>query len=321
MAGWSLEAQERKIRWPQWSADSVEKFLEWLYTGDYSIPLPTKARQVAVPQKLEAETPGPHDDERDTDEAVEEDFPMELQEEEWNRQVPPETYQVPAHRIEKASVSSSAPTATPTAKGPLTALKDLEWKGSHAVQTTSGAENFTNHMNDTHLASSKQLDYDATFMTHAILYVIGCEKDLHELKNMAWQRLRSLLVEIGAPETGSPIIGNMVALIQYTYSETGVSELPVEPLRDLVTSYVAIHFTNFRGAEVDALFSSQAADDREFVVEVMAKVRQSMENFETKSSEVTKTTPDERPYCTICGIQRTWSYTPQGYRWRCRCCN
>lgn len=324
MAGWGLETQERKIRWPQWSADNVEKFLEWLYTGDYSIPLPMEARPVAVPQQLEAKTLGPDGDERNTDEVVDEGFPMELQEEEWNRQVPPETNQIPAHQTEKPWVSSPAPTVTPTVSGPLKALQDLEWKGSHAVQTTSGAENFTNRMKDTHLASSKQLDYDATIMTHATLYVIGCEKDLHELKNMAWQRLRSLLVEIGAPGAGTPVIGNMVALIQYTYKETGVSELPVELLRDLVTNYVAIYFTKFRGAAVDALFSSRAADDGEFVVEVMAKVRQSMENFEANTSEVTETTPDGVLYCSGCGNQMTRVYNRFRNRskrgWSCSRC-
>ena len=285
VAGWGSETQERKIRWPQWNADIVERFLEWLYTGDYSIPFPTEARRVAVPEQSEAGMPESNDVKGATDQAIDEDFAMELQEEEWNMPVQPERNYLPPHmRAVKPSASSPAPSATPIAKGPLTALEDLEWKGSHAVQKTSRAEEFTNRMNN-QLASSKQFDYDATFMTHATLYVIGCEKDLHELKNMAWQRLRSLLVSIGSPTAGTPVIANMVALIQYTYKETGVSELPVDPMRDLATSYVAIYFTKFNGAEVDALLASQAADDREFVVEVMAKVRQSMEDL-----EATKTT-------------------------------
>jgi len=288
VAGWGSETQERKIRWPQWNADIVEKFLEWLYTGDYSIPLPTEACQVAVPQQPEAKMPETHEDTRDTDQAVDENFSMELQEEVWNLPVQPEQWLPPHMRTVKPSVSSPAPNATPTGKGPLPALEDLKWKGSHAIKTISRAEQFTNRLSwSPQFASSKQLDYDATFMTHATLYVIGCEKDLLELKNMAWQRLRSLLVTIGSPTAGMPVVANMVALIQDTYKETGVSESSVEPLRDLVTSYVAIHFTKFKGAEVDALFSSQAADDREFVVDVMTKVRQSMEDLEaTKSTPV-----------------------------------
>ncbi len=296
VAGWGLETQERKIRWPHWNANVVEKFLEWLYTGDYSIPFPIEARGVVVPEQSEAGMPESNDVKGVTDQAVDEDFPMELQEEEWNMPVQPEQNYLPPHmRAVKPSASSPAPSATPTGKGPSTALEDLEWKGSHAVQKTSRAEEFTNRMYD-QLASSKQLDYDATFMTHATLYVIGCEKDLLELKNMAWQRLRSLLITIGSPVVGMPLIANMVALIQYTYRETGVSELPEDPLRELVTSYVAIQFTKFKGAEVDALFASQVADDRDFVVDMMSKVRQSIENFEA----VMKTTLDRKNIDNLC---------------------
>ena len=265
-----------------------------------------------------------------TDQTVDEDFPMALQEEEWNKPVQSKQGYVPPHmRSVKKSASSPAPSTAPTGKGPLTALEDLKWKGSHAVQVTSQAEKFTIRMAN-QLASSKQLNYDATFMTHATLYVIACEKDLPELKNMAWQRLRSLLVAIGPLGKKAPVLANMVALIQYTYRETGVSELALDPLRDLVTSYVAINFTKFKGAKVDALFSSQAADDREFVVEVMAKVSQSMKDLEAKDFEVKKTAPGYKSRasipgpnnmaesCGFCGFQR--SRMTRGSGWYCWYC-
>lgn len=322
VAGWSLETQERKIRWPQWSADIVEKFLEWLYTGDYTIPIPTEARSVGKPQQVEEESSEPEDEQETTDQAMDEDFPVELQEE-WSMPVQPEQHHLPPHmRTTKPLASSPAPSATPTAEGPLTALEDLTWKGSHALETTTRAEDFARLM-DSQLAWSKPLDYNPTFTTHATLYIIACEKDLPELKNMSWQRLRSLLIDIGSPVLGTPLIANLVALITCTYRETGVSELTVDPLRDLLTSYAAINFTLFQGAEVDALFASQAADDREFLVELMAKVRQSMQNLEVEKYRTPKTTPNHKHnkvLCTRCGNQMAWVHNASVPNWYCRQC-
>ena len=232
----------------------------------------------------EAEVPMREVDDNISDEhgAVFEESPRKPQEKAWGIRVEEEW--APQPKPEGPLISSPTTSAIqPSDQGPLTPLKDLTWSGSHAIKKTSQAEEFDNWLKN-QLAHSKQLDYKATFMTHATLYVIACQKELDELKNMAWQRLRSLLVAVGPLLAGWPIIANMVALIQYTYKETSVSELAEDPLRDLVTSFVAIHFTKFKGPEVDNLFYSELADDREFVVELMVKVRQSMENLETLES-------------------------------------
>lgn len=280
VTGWASETQHRKIKWPEWSADIIDKFLEWLYTGDYTIPYP---KEVVRPEMHDSDVQFHESAEGEAHEegVAPEGFPVELQEQEWNSSAEAEPVQQPDSP--RALTSYLEPRKT----GPLTPLNDLAWEGCRAAEKTTHAETFDPWMLLNN--SLYPLDYEATFMTHATLYVIACQKDLADLKNMAWQRLRALLVEIGAPDAESPIIGNMVALIQYTYRETGVSELPEDPLRDLVTSYVAIYFTKFRGAEVDALFSSRAADDREFVVEIMDKVRQSMENLEATTGTIAST--------------------------------
>ena len=294
MAGWASEAQTRRIVWPEWSGDIVEKFLEWLYTNDYTIPLPTQARMV----REDTQVSRANDVEEDRPSAVKEDFPYQLQEEEWRTE--PEPAPEPAEPLYPAS--PEIPVAAPQSeepskssenmssqrnaeKGPLARLEELRWNGSHPIKKTSRSDDFDSWMMH-HMSEIKLLDYEATFITHATLYVIACQKDLIELKNMAWQRLRSLLVTVEAPVAGRPIIADLVALIRYTYKETGVSELPVDPLRDLLTTYVAIHFTAFKGPEVDNLFSSASGDDRDFVVDLMVKVRQSMANLEAKKNTV-----------------------------------
>lgn len=270
--------------WKQWSADTVEKFLGWLYTNDYTIPLPTDSRQ-RVKDDAPSRRPGSSDDNK----AVNDEFPYSLQEEEWRMPDDPAFELAPVVEVsqkmgkktkskKKGSFSQTPPTEAEP--GPLVLLKDLSWRGSHAVDKTMKTQLFEKQVEVRLRGYSQHLDYGVTLMTHATLYVVACEKNLIELKNMAWQRLRSLLIAIGGPVAGKPIVGNLVALSQYAYQETGVSELPQDPLRDLLTSYVAIHFTKFQGPEVDGLFSSQATDDRDFVVEVMIKVRHRMLHFE-----------------------------------------
>lgn len=299
IAGRFVESQERKIRWPQWSADIVDKFLQWLYTGDYAIPLPMEYHRAKGKRAVKLDLDGPAVNETSRDTQPTEDFPYDLQEREWAGTAATEPVEsefaepVPVPEREEPTLPAPPPKAPSSslpasmfpaidietiAIVPLTPLKDLEWKGSHPVMTESRAGNFNEWMDQRD--KIQRYDYGVTLMTHATLYVIACEKDLHELKNMAWQRLRSLLIKIGAPVQGKPVLENLVTLIHYAYRETGISELPVDPLRDLLTSYVAIHFTKFRGPEVDSLFASKGADDREFVVDLMAKVRQSMEHFE-----------------------------------------
>lgn len=290
VAGWASETEERKIIWKEWDADTVEKFLEWLYTGDYTCSYPKKVRKVArkripdadvVWRKVKATEQEPSVNNDLGERPPDEDFPVELQEEEWGREVPNEVETPPVLSVEQpaldSELESSDGVCSSPRKDPLTPLRDLKWHKSHHLQPESQDQMF-NAWIEKHLGNpeSDRLDYEATFMTHAKLYVMACQMDLHELKNMSWQRLRSLLVALGSPTPGQPVIGNMVTLIHYTYKETGMSELAVDPLRDLLTSFVAIHFTKFYGPDVDALFASGDEDDREFVVDVLAKVKQNV---------------------------------------------
>ena len=309
MAGWAAEAQTRRIVWPEWSGDIVDKFMQWLYTDDYDTPYPTEARNVAEEQETAEQDGGLNKLEKVDPTSTTEAFPYELQEEEWSAPAEPDAVPAPqpasgfeehpiastVRKFRKKRTKDSLKTKdSMKSKGPLTPLEDLKWKGCHAIKMKSRAEEFDSWMQG-HRKEPKPLDYGATFITHATLYVIACQKDLIELKNMAWQRLRALLVAIGPPVPGWPIVADLVGLIQYTYRETGISELKKEPLRELLTSYVAIHFTSFEGPEVDNLFSSTVSDDREFVVELMSKVRQRMENLEAKKSATNDNNDAEQP--------------------------
>lgn len=162
---------------------------------------------------------------------------------------------------------------------PLTRLEDLTWHGCRTLEKSSEAEEFdrwTGHQ----LWRPDELNYENILMTHAKLYVMACFYQLDELKNMSWQRLRAVLVSIGKPSHQTPVIGNLVTLIHYVYQETGDNSLGEEPLRMLVTSFAALHYTKLNGTGVNDLLLSTEAADREFVVDLFEKVAQHMSYLE-----------------------------------------
>ena len=46
--GGGKEMEEGNIVWPDWSVIGAEKFLEWLYTGDYKCPYPSRISEQEV---------------------------------------------------------------------------------------------------------------------------------------------------------------------------------------------------------------------------------------------------------------------------------
>ncbi|KAL8871790.1 MAG: hypothetical protein Q9198_007342 [Flavoplaca austrocitrina] len=115
---------------------------------------------------------------------------------------------------------------------------------------------------------------------------MACRYMLTELKNLSWQRLRSVLVEINNPRAKSSFMGNLVDLIRYAYKETSNESGCTEPLRQLVTTYAAIHCGQFRGPIVDDLMMSTELSDREFVSGFTLKTMQKIHRLERKNSDL-----------------------------------
>ncbi|KAL9583133.1 MAG: hypothetical protein Q9212_002882 [Teloschistes hypoglaucus] len=176
---------------------------------------------------------------------------------------------------------------------PLTRVRELIGpKGDNKSKKMSKAEEYdkwTGHL----LWRPDELDYDNTIMIHAELYIMASQYLLDELKDLTWQRLRSVLVSIGTPVPGSLFIRNLVKVLRYVYKETGTDSLEgnEEPLRRLVSTFVAQHFTRLKGPEVDEIFASTRAVDREIVIDVTNRITQEMVHLE---AEVSKAKENEK---------------------------
>lgn len=253
------EGSEKKIRWPHWSVNAAEKLLEWLYTGDYSCPYPIQAPKV---ERVLV----------DEDKAV--DTKYEIDDNGGESALPSEDDSMPA-RLDRGR-EKTKPSISP--QKPLQGLKWTGCRELHQKMTQADEfEKWTGHQ----LWNSSELDYEATFMTHAELYAMASQYMLDELKNMAWQRLRSVLISIGKPTPMSPILRNFTSLVHFAYQETGETGSGEEdPLRMLLESFAVIHFTSFTGPDFDVLLQPCSGDARDFVRSLMVKTTQQMKHLE-----------------------------------------
>ncbi|KAL8959698.1 MAG: hypothetical protein Q9193_003476 [Seirophora villosa] len=264
------EKEEQKLTWPHWTIGGAEKFLEWLYTGDYKCSYPSKAGErdeqtERIKQTLSTET-----------------FIRERVEQEiegiYGLQLAKELTKIIDVIV---GIKDQLPVNKAPAEGPFKGLRDLHWNGLRPLVKLSQAEEYdvwSSHQ----LRSPSELDYQATFMTHAELYIMACHYMVDDLKNQAWQRLRAVLIRIGTPKADTPVIGNLMMLASYVYENTADTDGDgEEPLRMLVSSFSVLHFTAMRGDAFAASMLSEKEGDRKFVVDLMTKLGQQMSYLES----------------------------------------
>ncbi|KAI4200144.1 MAG: hypothetical protein LQ350_004105 [Teloschistes chrysophthalmus] len=266
------ESEDKQIIWPHWNVSAVEKFVEWLYTGDYKCPFPTKVETLESPFQQSHNGQGrSFDDEYKS--LLDCPCPRREKAKEGNTCLSTVWFKM-------FNQLSSNMTGCPTWAHPLPRLDELDWAGCRKLSTKlTQAEEYdkwTGHQ----FWRPEELDYEEVFMTHAELYVMACTYMVDHLKNMAWQRLRSVLKNIGVPVAESPLIKNLANLIHYTFKETGTSGDDEDPLRMLVTAFAALHFTTIKGSEIDALIMSPLRSDREFVIALTSRTTQQLKYLE-----------------------------------------
>ena len=109
--------------------------------------------------------------------------------------------------------------------------------------------------------------YNATVMSHAKVYAIANFAGLPILKQLAHHRLADTLLSLGRHDLG-PEASLMVAdLARYVYANTDGFD---EPLRQIVSSFIAINIDRLDTAVTDVLIQ----EGGECVVNIVNKVRE-----------------------------------------------
>ena len=214
------DSSERKIVLEDWDPETVGRLLEWLYTADYESPYPVEASQSKeqVPETVAQET------------------------------------KVPSEQV--VGLRSITPRKIKSAKGSLrlmTCLQDVHFNKAGPKPAPSHAEAFTEWATR-FKAAPKSLIFEATLLAHAKLYALADYMLLPALQAQVFQRLKAVLLIISAPDQYSgpmlpianePVIGDIIKLIRYVYANTTKLESVEEPLRELVSTFVAFNYDQF----------------------------------------------------------------------------
>ena len=281
------EKQERKIDWKEWEADIVGRFIHWLYTDDYECPYPAKAPGIAL--SSDPDVGKGSDDVRE--EAIAE---IEVLEAEPSRDIlDPMSGWANFGATSKSSRSKKG-YAWDEEQAPaplLTPLDELDWSGKRNLRKVTQAEEFETWTSDAGLNPS-ELDYKATFLTHAKLYVMARHYMLEDLKNMTLHRLRSTLKSIGMLAAQSPVVENLVTLVRYVYDPEHTAKSDddeVEPLRNLIITFIAHNVTNFKSQddEVEGLFFDGGDFVNDLVEKLSCKIAQ-LEGQKSVSIKISK---------------------------------
>lgn len=150
--GGGKEMEEGKIIWPDWTVGGAERFLEWLYTGDYGFPYP---RPISATKDGSEEN---GDSFNVDDELVAVHHGSTAPSKPMASRLGSKDYQ-----DDEASADEVTNKGKEVTEGPLDSLQDLTWPGCHTPEAKSSQgekfENWVGHQ----LWNADQLDYEAAF--------------------------------------------------------------------------------------------------------------------------------------------------------------
>ena len=286
MEGRWKDSLERRISWEEWDEDSVARFLEWLYTGDYSWPYPTSMEPLAP-------TKGPSNHEVESSTGLSSGTiskpPTEgsAQAMDGIKSTEPMFDSLKGYVLEPSSNRASKqkhPHRSHSSQiRPLTPIGSFDYEVSKNPIKPNQEKKFDlGNLHSTR--SSPQLDYEMTLLAHAKLYTMANCFLLAELRNLALQQLQICLIALDNPSPESQVVSNITTLIQYVYANTVRLKKKEEPMRKLVTTYVASQFTALRGND----FMQLLIEGGDIVDDVLTKLRRRIASYEAETDSQKK---------------------------------
>ena len=241
--GWQ-DSRERVIRLEDWDEDTVGRLVEWLYRKDYSAPFP-KDSEPGLPQD-----PPPR--RRDPGTYV------DLQWTSSSRPVP---------ITGGAGQSAEEPHCRPLESVAAIRFRDIPPQPQEP-QHISFQQWLATHMTRGRTA----LDCEDVLFAHAKLYALAGYVLLPSLQALAFTRIQEVLALVEPIKPEMPLLGNIISLVRFIYSNTEPLANSQEPLRNLITTYIAQNHPAFVGEEVEAL----EEEGGDFVRDLAAKAKQNV---------------------------------------------
>lgn len=112
-------------------------------------------------------------------------------------------------------------------------------------------------------------DFEEVFLEHAKVCTLAQFKSITPLKALAHARLSRILLKLHPLGRNPHLATNLVSLATYVYANTDSLTSSEEPLRRIVSQYVALNFATWQEAPAAV---QMMCDGGEFVVDVLGKI-------------------------------------------------
>lgn len=225
----------REIPLDNWDADTVGRFVEYIYTGDYQSPDPVLPSTPAMtPERSDQSLSSGGQSPTDTASA------------------PSAPEQVEEGRALEAPIR------------PLTPLSECFPDGPDPLQKLSAAETFAAKYFD-----PSEHDFEGVFLAHAKVFALAWEFDVETLQKLAVQRLLRTFINIGSFQSDWPVASNFVELARYSYCGNNPGD---NDLRKIVSQFAALNFTALQTDEMKVLIEQSGGFARDVTGKVCRRL-------------------------------------------------
>ena len=260
------DSKDRQINLEEWDEETVARLLEYLYTNDYSSPLPHA-------KTLETASVGHSNTAQDSK-------------------------VVASKAMSPSELSNSNTTALTVCSMPSYLTISTGFLGLHDAICSQDREVLTELDNITFLdefapiykpsncqrtdfvdwckssrVKGQSYSYSEAMMSHAKVYALANHAILLCLKQLAHRRLADAMIFLGSRRRLEPATSAEIAdLARYIYANTDKLTSVQEPLRNLVSSFIAITIHKLDTAVIDSLME----EGGDCAVDVVSKIRNSL---------------------------------------------
>ncbi|KAM3068467.1 hypothetical protein ACMFMG_009608 [Clarireedia jacksonii] len=236
MKGGMLESQVGCTKWGDVSKETFERFVQFAYTGDYSVPVGVKRKARARTGKKGWEI---------ENEVVNASFgtPIEMDDETQPVEVPPEDSWGLAWTNSISKKSKKEKKGSSSKKAAFSFKLPTDFNSFCFSHNLSPSNNYVDTCEPS-TVFDPELNYTSIFLAHAALYILADYRIIDSLKARALYKLHKTLSTFQLNESNAE---DVVNLARYVYEqEEGVDGLVggdglVGDLRALVCTYLAMN--------------------------------------------------------------------------------
>lgn len=270
-----IKGQDRTIDWKNQDGPTIERFVTWLYRGDYNTPRPRPRSPTGSPSPNHQGKGGQEKQENNmNDSRAEEPSNSEPASEpafeivaEPEPDISQETEQAvgqhPDEWFQEDSRAMEHVVAESCNGRPLTPISSCLALGLPEERQTTEAGIFAHES----FAYNSHC-YNEVLLAHAHLYTFALYHQIKALQDFSLQRLTQVLMRINCRQ--SHAASEIAALIQHIYRDTLPAVYSKDAARQLVSQFAAINFDELVHGEFETLLE----EGGDFVLDVSRKVSQ-----------------------------------------------